>query len=340
MGGGRDAPRRAGGEGRRGVAELRPRASYESAERLPRSGRARPGTAARPPRPRWEGALDFIRGVYEKADADNIFFMAGAIAFNALIAIIPLLLAALGIAGTILRLQHADATEPLMRYLLGSLPPVSPEFQAWVNGILQELIEQSTGLIGVGTIALVWFATRMVGTLRTALREVFDIQRGRGIIAGKLFDIQMVFAAGTFLALNVGITVTLEVVARIGIDALGLGPGELRGGQVVYGWLVAFASIWVMFLLIYRYLPLRRIQWRTALVAATFAAVLFELMKLAFGWYVTNVANYRSTYGSLVFLFILFLWIYYIAVIFILGGEVGQVYAMRRIRRRQRERLR
>lgn len=284
--------------------------------------------------------LDFVRGVYKKADADNIAFLAGAIAFNILVAAAPLILAALGIAGTILRLQQTDPTETLLRYIFEGLPPVSEEFQAMVGRILRGLVEQSTGLLSIGTVFFVWLSTRLIGTLRTALREVFDIQQGRGIIAGKLFDMKMVIAAGTLLALNVGITVTLELVARFGLDALGISTGDLRPFQLFYGRVVAFLSIWAMFLLMYRYLPPRKIHWSTAIVAATFAAVLFELLKLAFGWYVTNVADYRSTYGNLATLVVLILWIYYSATVFILGGEVGQVFAMRRIRRQQKERLR
>ncbi len=288
----------------------------------------------------WDTFLDFARGVYNKADADNISFLAGAIAFNILVAFGPLILAALGIAGTILRLQQADPTETLLRYIFEGLPPVSEEFQAMVGGILRSLVEQSTGLLSVGTLFFIWFSTRLIGTLRTALREVFDIQQGRNFIAGKLFDMKMVIAAGTLLALNVGVTVTIELVARFGLDALGIAPGDPRPFQLFYGRLVAFLSIWAMFLLMYRYLPPRKIQWRTAVVAATFAAILFELLKLAFGWYVTNVADYRSTYGNLATLVVLILWIYYSAMVFILGGEVGQVFAMRRIRRQQKERLR
>lgn len=284
--------------------------------------------------------LDFVRGVYKKADADNIAFLAGAIAFNILVAAAPLILAALGIAGTILRLQQTDPTETLLRYIFEGLPPVSEEFQALVGRILRGLVEQSTGLLSIGTVFFAWLSTRLIGTLRTALREVFDIQQGRGIIAGKLFDMKMVIAAGTLLALNVGITVTLELVARFGLDALGISTGDLRPFQLFYGRVVAFLSIWAMFLLMYRYLPPRKIHWSTAIVAATFAAVLFELLKLAFGWYVTNIADYRSTYGNLAILVVLILWIYYSATVFILGGEVGQVFAMRRIRRQQKERLR
>jgi membrane protein len=94
-----------------------------------------------------------------------------------------------------------------------------------------------------------------------------------------------------------------------------------------------------MFVLIYRYLPARRIQWRIALISATFAAAVFEAMKYAFGWYVTNLAVYNSTYSNFATLFIFLLWIYYMSVAFVLGGEVGQIWALRRIRRRQKERL-
>jgi len=50
---------------------------------------------------------------------------------------------------------------------------------------------------------------------------------------------------------------------------------------------------------------------------------------------VTEIANYRSTYGNLLTVAILVFWIYYEAVGFILGGEVAQVWTMRRARRLQ-----
>jgi len=281
----------------------------------------------------------WLRKVLEKAEADNIFFMGGAIAFNILVAIIPLLLAAVGIAGTILKRQAHDPTDTVLRYILEALPPVSPEFEEMVRQVMAELLASSPALLSVGTIVLIWLATRLIGTLRTTLREIFDIQQDRGILAGKLFDVQIVIAAGTLLALNIGLTLALDVVTRLGLGVLGIQAEQFRGWQAGYATAIAFLSVWVMFLLIYRYLPPRRIGWRTAVIAATFTAVIFEIFKFAFSWYVTEIADYRSTYGSVATLFILFLWIYYTAVAFILGGEIAQVDAMRRVRRRQRERL-
>jgi membrane protein len=266
--------------------------------------------------------------------------MAGAIAFNVLVAIVPLALAAVGVAGFFLQARAditGDPAEPLVRYLLGVLPPVSNEFATAVQTYMNALIAQATGLFTIGTLVFAWLATRLIGTLRTALREVFDIQQDRGIIAGKFFDLQMVFVAGTLLAVNIAATLLIEIVAAYGLEFLHIAEGPVVLANLLT--LLSFFSIWFMFVLIYRYLPYRRIQWRTALTSATFTAFMFELLKEAFAWYFRNYAGYASTYQNLATIAIVVIYVYYTAVIFILGGEVGQVAALQRIRRRQKERL-
>jgi membrane protein len=284
-------------------------------------------------------AGDFLRRVFKKAEQDQIFFMGGAIAFNVLVAIVPLALAAVGVAGFFLQAREdVNPAEPVVQYLLQVLPPVSPAFAEYMNTTLNDIISQSTGLFTIGTIIFAWLATRLVGTLRSALREIFDIQQDRGILAGKFFDLQMVFVAGTLLTLNIAITVALGLVTDAGFAILHVAAGQASLLRNLIGQMLAFLTIWFMFVLIYRYLPSRRIQWRTSLIAATFTALLFELMKSGFAFYFRN-AEYASTYGALGFIAIVVIYVYYMALAFILGGEVGQVAALQRIRRRQKERL-
>jgi membrane protein len=282
---------------------------------------------------------DFFGRVVRKADQDQIFFMAGAIAFNVLIAIVPLTLGALGVAGMILQARYVgDPADPVLGYLVQVIPPVTDEFVAQARETLRGIIDQSTGLLSISTLILIWVSTRLIGTLRTALREIFDIQQDRGIVAGKIFDIKMVITAGTLLAINVFLTVALDVLGRYGLGFFGLDPDAFTGFARAYTIAAAFLSIWFMFVLIYRYLPARRIQWRTAITAATFTSVFFELLKTGFTWYVRN-ADYTTAYGNLATVIIVFLWVYWVSIVFILGGEVAQVAALRRIRRQQKERL-
>ena len=65
---------------------------------------------------------------------------------------------------------------------------------------------------------------------------------------------------------------------------------------------------------------------------------MFELAKVVFTVYVDVVQSGLALHGdaSRAVVVVVF-WVYYAALIFILGGEVGQVYELRRTRKRQRE---
>jgi membrane protein len=285
------------------------------------------------------GSADFAARVYRKAGTDDIFFLAGGIAFNVLIAAIPFLLLLVAAFGFVLQATVEDPQQAAVEYVVGILP-ASAAVISFTQEIVDEVVDGRTRFGILGLLLFVWVSTRMIGSLRSALRYVFDLQEERGVIEGKIFDTQMVFVAGSLFVANTGITIVLEVVQTHGVALLGLPEGEeLRAIQAFYAQVLAFAFIYLMFVLIYRYLPARRVPWRIALVAATFTALVWELLKSLFAWYVAYVANFATTYGYLGTAVILVLWIYYSAVVFVLGGVVGQVYELRRVRQRQRELL-
>jgi membrane protein len=110
-------------------------------------------------------------------------------------------------------------------------------------------------------------------------------------------------------------------------------------GSVEYwiGRTLASLFIGLMFFALYKYLPIRRVRASAAFVGAAFTSVAFELARWVFNYYTTTF-NPASLYsGVLTVLVALVIWVYYAALIFILGGEVGQVYELRRVRRLQRE---
>ena len=289
-----------------------------------------------PPEPgRARRLRDFLLRVVSKADEDNIFFMAGAITFNLLVALVPLILLFIGISGFVLNSKFPDPASVLIPFLLGNLPTVGGEVDlvSRVQGIIDSLVADRASFSLVGFLVFVWISTRLVGTLRTALREIFDFSHGRGIVRGKLFDALMVVVGGLLFVVNLGITVGMKAAGEYGRTLTGLdGPGLTLFRQTA-GQFLALFSIWILFLLVYRYFPPRRIPWRTALAAATFTGVLFEATKYLFSWYVTSAANFSTVYGGLTSAAIFFFWIYYGAIVFILGGEVAQVYTMGRTRR-------
>jgi membrane protein len=285
------------------------------------------------------GGTDFIVRIYNKAGQDDIFFLAGGIAFNVLIAAVPFLLMLIAIFGFVLPAMVEDPQQAAVNYVVSFLP-ASQVVVTYTRAVVDDIIAGRTQAGLVGLLLFIWFSTRLIGSLRSVLREVFDLQEDRGIIEGKIFDAIMVMILGTLFLANTGITIAIEAVHTYGVQWLGLQEfAEVRALQAVYGQLLAFGFIFLMFVLMYRYLPARRIRWRIAFVAATFTSVSWELLKAGFAWYVANFADYTSTYGALATLILLVFWIYYSSVVFILGGEVGQVYDLQRIRRLQREML-
>ena len=280
---------------------------------------------------------EFWFRVYQKSAEDNVFFMAGAISYNLLIAVVPLFLLVVGLWGYVVRARYGDPSEVIVRLLENYIPAVGGDIDlmAEMGSAINGLVAGRAGYSVVGSLLFIWLATRLVSTLRSALREVFDIATDRGILRGKLFDAQVVVIGGILLLLNVVITVVLQSLGGWGAGLIGVTEGFLGTTQRWLAVLLAFASIWALFALIYWYVPARRIQWRTAWLAATVMAVSYEVMKWGFGWYATSVADYRSTYGNLTTLVVLFFWIYYASVVFILSGEIAQVYTMRKARKVQ-----
>jgi membrane protein len=280
-------------------------------------------------------AREFLTLFWQKFGDDDAFFLSAGIAWGLLFALVPLLALGIGLTGFVLSARYEDPTEAVIALFAGAMPQtgVAANFADILHNLFTEVMANRAGLTLVGALVFVWLATRLSGSLRSALYRVFETGVRRGIVHGKLFDMVVVIVGVLLVTLNLGVTVVFTAAMDFGVDFFGWGGEAVTVAQRLLGGLIAFGSIWTLFLLAYRYLPARKTAWRTSIVAATFAALAHELLKLAFSTYVTEVANYASTLGNLATIAILLLWIYYGALVFIVSGEVAHVYTMIRARR-------
>jgi membrane protein len=195
----------------------------------------------------------------------------------------------------------------------------------------------------------IWFSTRLFAGVRTSLNHVFDValrpRRRRNFLAiwaiGKARDAAMVLATLVLFCVNAALTAALALFPTLStrFPQLDLVLGNL--GRVLGELFTILFSV-ALFYVIYKYASVRKLPWRTALLAAMFAAVAFELAKRLYGLYLTNFASLRgasgdATIGALV-LFVL--WLYYTALVFLLGGVVAETWELRRMQQRQRAILR
>jgi YihY family inner membrane protein len=139
-----------------------------------------------------------------------------------------------------------------------------------------------------------------------------------------------VFLGVLLVMLNLGVTVLGATAVEYGVSLLGVGGATVTTAERLLGYTISFGSIWTLLFFLYRYVLARSISVRTAVVGATFAACTHESLKFGFSRYATDVANYGSILGNITTVAVFFFWIYYEVLVFILGGEVGQVSTMRK----------
>jgi membrane protein len=262
------------------------------------------------------------RRTLEAAYEDNIPFLASAVSFDILLTAIPFVGLVLAVVAYLVEYQLAihqlDVHELLQRFLPESNQASGDRF-GFIERALGDLVARRGGLTLLAAPLFLWFSTRMFGGLRAALNEVFDTEENRPWPVAKLTDLAMVFVAGTLFLANAFASTGKGAIAQ-------LEP-------------LVFSTL--LFFVIFKFLPSRRIYWRTGLVASLFCAVGFEIAKRLFALYVSHFVTFNraASNANLVAVLLLLLWIYYTAFIFLLGGEVAETYDLMRMRRLQRVRL-
>ncbi|MEO6864570.1 MAG: YihY/virulence factor BrkB family protein [Gemmatimonadaceae bacterium] len=283
------------------------------------------------------GFADYVRRVWDNSGEDNIFFLAGGIAFNILIAIIPFLLLFATALSYLLNQSTQAATDEVVDLVNRFLPPST---SAPVTRLVASIIA-ARGTVGVyASIGFIWFSTRLFGSLRSILNAIFDIEVDRGIIDGKIYDVKVTVVSSLLFVAYTALSAYLAIASSRGVAvlaAVGLRKDVMGGVEYTLGRILAFGFIAALFFGLYQYLPYKKMRWQTALVACAFTGVMFEIAKSAFAYYVTSFKPGSLYTGTIAALIIVVLWVYYASMVFILGGEVAQVYELRHVRKRQHE---
>jgi len=249
----------------------------------------------------------------KKFNGDNGFFLSSGIAFNVLINLIPFIMLLLALVGTYL---YND--QEVLNHIRAYFRDVAPELDPKVMKNLMDVI-QNRQIVGIlGFVALLWFSTWVFGSLRIALNIVFRVEKSPGMLLGIGVDLLMILLAGILLLVSMILSSVVTFLQGYqGQIPAAMGPTI----QWLLKYLLPFFLTYCMFFLIYKIIPNKRVHFTSALQAALFTSLLWELAKHLFTWYVAHLAQYSIFYGSLSTLVIFILWVYYSSTILVVGGE-------------------
>lgn len=268
----------------------------------------------------------YIKNLYFKMDRDNVLFLASGVAFNLLISAIPLMLIIFSIGGFILY-TSSELWDKLVLFIQNLIPVSSERI---INNA-QAIIQDRAWIGVVGIVGIAFTATRLFATLRTVLDVVFEADKTRGMIHGKLFDFTMLLLLGLVLVLTNLVLTFLPGITRLEYldsDSLFLIESLLQSELFVIAG--SFAITVVLLFFSYKLFPTEKVRSDTCWVASLLAAVIIELTKHGYRYYISLYPEINRVYGTLGAIVAMIVWFYIVALVYVVAAELAFIRQKRR----------
>lgn len=259
-----------------------------------------------------------VQRFYWKAYEDNLTGLSGMVAYNLLLSILPLALIALFIAGRVL--ESGDLEASVLRDLRNLFPSVA---DATLTGALEQV--QTSGRLGVAAlVASLWIGSSFWGALDTAFCRIYHVQCRRWL-SQKGFSLAMLAVVLLFMAATVAVP-TLQSLLASGAQQLPFGLSDVRGVVFAISLAAGLVLLFTILCVIYWTVPNQQVPWYAIWPGAVGATLVIGAVDYAFPFYLTNFNAFARVTSTLVFVLIVLVWFYVVAII-ILGGAV--INAMR-----------
>ena len=301
-----------------------------------------------------QGTLSwYLGGLALRMSENHLFLFAGGLAFATLLSLVPLVFLVFYVLGAVL--DTASLAWLLNRTVEVFIP--YEEEAAFLKDALSSRIpdvvefKNTYGISGLSILML--SVSGLFTSMRTILDTVFQASgREPGVMArvlrqwpsavdrlrelstsrkqirflraalapalGKLKDLALVLVVLCTFLLSV---MSLPILAAV----LELALGPLHSHLTHFYDLASMALILAVFLGLYWLVPSRKPRMKALATGAFWAALLWKLADWLFGYYLGHFASIGYLYGAYVLSVVLALWLYFAAVLFIVGAEIAQL---------------
>jgi membrane protein len=269
---------------------------------------------------------EFTKDVFNKFIDDKCPKLGAALSFYTIFSLAPIIVISISVAGLIFGREAARG-----EIIVQIQDLVGYEGAKVIQTALKNAQYSSQGVIAitVSFVALVIGSTIVFVELQDSLNIIWKVKPkpGNSIIKGLLKDrvqsFAMVIATGFLLLVSLVISAVISGLNNyISSGFFNIPNSILDFSDIVISLFITF----LLFMMIFRFLPDVHIGWRHVWVGALVTSVFFVLGKYLISLYL-GTSTLGSTYGAAGSLVIFLLWVYYSAQILFLGAEFTQVYA-------------
>jgi membrane protein len=262
------------------------------------------------------GWRDIVLRVVQKASSASLSLVAAGLAFFAFLAIPAALTALVAVYGLVF---DPSAVGKQIEAMKGVIPG---EAISIISNELTQVTSSSQSklslALGLSVLIALWSARSGTSSLMSALNIVYDEREKRNVFRFYL-DALVLTACGTLFAI---VAVALVAVLPAVMTFLPLGS-YAKVAAAAARWPVLLALVMASLAAIYRYAPSReRARWRWVSWGAVIATMLWLAGSALFSLYVSSVAGYAKTYGSLGAVVALLMWLYVTCFVLLLGAAI------------------
>ncbi len=271
------------------------------------------------------GAADIwqiLRDAYQNYTRNSEVNQAAAIAFYAILSLIPMFLLTLLAAG-----YFFSAHPQIQKDIAANIRAIHPFFSDdLLNNIVR--LKESHRIVGwIGIISLLWLSAMIFQALEKALNIIFRAKTLRNFVASKLLALAMIPLGWLVSITSVGITYIATVVWKqsplVKSTFLSHFYSVIPRHLIPYLLTVAFVT------LLYSIIPKTRISLRGAIGGAAIFATLLEAAKYFFAWYIAHYTHYDVIFGSMEAVVLLVIWVFYVAMMLLFCAELISSYERR-----------
>jgi membrane protein len=195
-----------------------------------------------------------------------------------------------------------------------------------VAKILLEAIrhsQQTQGLVAtvVSVVTLLIGATTVLSALQTLLQQIWRSEALssvgiRGWIRTRFLSLGFILALGFLLLVSLTISTGMSMLRK----HIGEQHSAAVGVLGVFDVLLSISMVALLFAFIFRYLPAKRLPWKSVAIGGLVTAALFDVGRWAVGVYLAH-STQPSAFGAAASFATLLLWLYYTSLIFLFGAE-------------------
>lgn len=257
---------------------------------------------------------DFIKDIFDRYVQHDVAQTAGQIAYFGFLSLFPFII----YMNFIIHQMHLS-TEEVMSGVSLLLPE---EIASFITSYAEYISGQNSWwILAIGIFSTVYLLSAVIRSMEQAVAKAYDITTRRTFLKSIAVSGISVVCIGLML-----IAAALFVIFSRGpvIYIFGLlGLTDMVGAVLVLKWAFVVFVMIIVFSLIYKLIPNKKISFSEVVPGTVFAVIGFIVLSVAFGLYVSFAMGAASIYGYIGTVFVALMWIYSIGTIFILGAEIN-----------------